>query len=190
MPNGTDSKEYMFMQYMEAGETVLSRGLPKTGQTAVEQAGDDGFYQAGWWQGIKKARTRFIAKTIGDNGDDVVIDLATGLMWAADGGAAGCFNGGEHTWLECFTYLVDFEFAGFSDWRIPNVKELMSIVDNGRQNPAIKEPPFSLTRPVGYWTSTAFRPSIDEAWIVHFLEGVVTHKDKDTYYFHHRSHCC
>ncbi|MBA7609499.1 hypothetical protein ES703_16690 [subsurface metagenome] len=168
---------------MNAEQVILSRGLPKTGEIITTPEGCDGFYQAGWWVGQKEApyKTRFIAKTIG--GDDVVIDLATGLMWAADGNEAGCKNGAAKVWDYALWWPIITAFAGFSDWRVPNVKELMSIVDNGRQNPAIKQLPFSNTVSLGYWTSTTFLPSTDEGWIVHFAEGVVTHKDKDTSYY-------
>ncbi|GAH35530.1 unnamed protein product, partial [marine sediment metagenome] len=70
---------------MDTGQVILSQGLPKTGQETEYREGDDGTYEFGWWKNRLNAnnKTRFIAKTIGVHA--VVIDLATGLMWPADG---------------------------------------------------------------------------------------------------------
>ena len=97
------------MMKMKAYDKILTRGLPKTGQSVVYSAGDDGTYQSGWWRGKLNAnnKVRYIAKTIG--GDDVVIDRATSLMWAADGTAAGCGSGGLFGFdLPCFSVIVRF----------------------------------------------------------------------------------
>ncbi len=57
------------------------------------------------------------------NNDGTISDLATGLMWQkADDGWA-------RNWEEALNYAEDLELAGYSDWRLPNAKELQSIVD-------------------------------------------------------------
>ncbi len=96
-----------------------SRLLPKTQQVTPATAGTDGYYQAGWWKGrdVDTNKTRFIAQTI--DGDDVIIDMATGLMWAADGNEAGCNNGATITWDNGLVYAELLDFAGFTDWRMP-----------------------------------------------------------------------
>jgi len=106
---------------------ILTRGLTKTGQRTEYQAGDDGTYEAGWWIGRLNAdnRQRFYPRTIG--GDDVVLDRATGLMWAADGNAAGCNNGNPILWANGIIYAEGLTFAGFTDWRLPNFIEIVSI---------------------------------------------------------------
>ncbi|KKL08907.1 hypothetical protein LCGC14_2571200, partial [marine sediment metagenome] len=127
---------------METGITILTRGLPKTGQTITYHSEGDGAYQAGWWKGKLNVnnKTRFVLKTI--NGDKVVIDRATGLMWAADGDEAGCNESGILYWDEALPYAYNLTFAGFSDWRIPNINELGSIINFGKETPAIDQPPF------------------------------------------------
>ena len=61
-----------------------------------------------------------------DNGDGTVSDLATGLMWQqADDGIA-------RNWEEALAYAESLEHAGYGDWRLPNAKELHSIVDYSR----------------------------------------------------------
>lgn len=97
-----------------------------------------------------------------DNGDGTVTDLATGLMWQqADDGTA-------RDWQEALAYAENLTLGTHSDWRLPNAKELQSIVDYTRcpditNSPAI-DPIFSCTEiidPSGtsgqypyYWTST------------------------------------
>lgn len=58
-----------------------------------------------------------------DNGDSTISDLATGLMWQmAD-------DGQTRDWEEALDYSEELTLAGYTDWRLPNVKELQSIVD-------------------------------------------------------------
>lgn len=61
-----------------------------------------------------------------DNGDGTVSDKATGLMWSKDD------NGEGIEWVDALTYSQGATLAGYSDWRLPNVKELQSIVDYSR----------------------------------------------------------
>jgi len=167
----------------DAGQNIITRGLPKTGQTTQYQAGDDGNYEAGWWKGRLNAnnRTRFIARTIG--GDDVVLDRATGLMWAADGNAAGCNNGALITWANAIIYANGLTFATFSDWRVPNATELWSIVDAGAGLPRIYQAFFPNTVSNDYWTSTTTSSDILRGQIVtHASPGIHDKLKTDTCY--------
>jgi hypothetical protein len=101
-----------------------------------------------------------------DNGDATITDNATGLMWSQDD------NGEGIVWVDALSYAENSELAGYDDWRLPNVKELQSIVDYSRSitatdaanvGPAI-DPLFnctSITSEAGYddyayyWTSTS-----------------------------------
>lgn len=163
---------------MNTKTITLSRLLPKTGQSIQYKSGDDGTYQAGWWKGLTVAtnRERFIAKTIG--GDDVAIDLATGLMWAVDGNEAGCNNGGDSTWEGAIAYANNLSFAGFSDWRLPNILELISIHDYSIDVPALQEPPFSNTKTETYWASTTLNPQTTWAWSVNADDGLTEQHSK------------
>ena len=155
-------------------KAILTRLLPKTGQFLTHFSGDDGFYQAGWWRGktIATNKTRFILKAI--NGDAVVIDRATGLMWAADGSAAGCLAVGTSI-ANSLIYAEALTFAGFSDWRVPNIKELFSIIDFGiATSPVIAEPPFSNTLiTLPYHSGTVYPLYIDYSYTVNFVSGIV-----------------
>jgi len=97
-----------------------------------------------------------------DNGDGTITDNATGLMWQqAD-------DGNTYDWQGALKYAEELDLAGYDDWRMPNAKELQSIVDYNRSpsttsSPAI-DPLFSCTPiidPDGnpeqygyYWTSS------------------------------------
>ena len=64
--------------------------------------------------------------TFVDNGDGTITDKATGLMWMQNDSGEGM------NWEEALEYAESKEFAGYSDWRLPNIKELQSIVDYSR----------------------------------------------------------
>jgi hypothetical protein len=87
-----------------------------------------------------------------DNDNGTVTDKATGLMWMkVDSGKlkAGKNKDGKLNWQEALDWAEDLEYAGYSDWRLPNVKELQSIVDYTRSpattNSAAIDPVFQTT---------------------------------------------
>jgi hypothetical protein len=57
-----------------------------------------------------------------DNGDGTVTDLVTGLMWQQG-------YSGKMTYEEAVASVDDFELAGYTDWRLPTIKELFSLID-------------------------------------------------------------
>jgi len=61
-----------------------------------------------------------------DNGDGTLTDLATGLMWQKVDSVV------TYNWEQALDYAEDLELADYSDWRLPNVKELQGIVDYTR----------------------------------------------------------
>lgn len=96
-----------------------------------------------------------------DNGDGTISDKATGLMWTKDDSKIGM------NWERALGYAEQSNASGYSDWRLPNAKELQSIVDYERapdvtNSPAI-DPIFNCTSILNesnqvdypfYWTST------------------------------------
>ena len=105
-----------------------------------------------------------------DNGDGTITDKASGLMWMQND--SGFFNAGDDgdgalNWPQALEWAENLEFAGHSDWRLPNAKELQSIVDYSRSpattNSAAIDPIFNcatITDEGGeanfpfYWSST------------------------------------
>ncbi len=140
------------------------RGLLTTGSNINASHGDDGQLKKG---AAFNYQTRLIA------GDLVTIDNVTGLMWAADGNAAGCYNGGTRTWWQAVSWAGGLTFAGYSDWRLPNRRELESIVNTGRWGPAIDPAYFPNTWLANYWSSTSEATADweDRAWRVGFNSG-------------------
>ena len=66
-----------------------------------------------------------------DNGDGTITDRATGLMWEQE------TDDLWKNWEGAFQYCEDLILAGHADWRMPEISELLSIVDYSRVDPAI-----------------------------------------------------
>ena len=87
-----------------------------------------------------------------DNGDGTITDDATGLTWTKEDSGhfkAGTNRDGKLNWQQALQWAEGLDYAGRSDWRLPNVKELQSIVDYTRspdtsRSPAL-DPIFSTT---------------------------------------------
>jgi len=102
-----------------------------------------------------------------DNGNGTVTDTVTGLMWQKQD------DDTERTWDQACTYCNNLTLAGYSDWRLPSKKELMSIVNYGTYNPAIDETYFPGTHASNYWSSTTYAYDTSHAWVVYFGYGYV-----------------
>jgi len=153
-------------------------GLHATGQTDSYMTGDDGYYKNG-------RALSYHTETIA--GDKVTIDHNTGLMWASDGSAEGCFNGQTATWANAITYCNNLDFAGYDDWRLPNRVELASLIDHSRNEPPVDEVYFPNTSisPL-YWTSTTYDRFTDYKWAISFFWGQVQQEHR-LYYGHLRA---
>ncbi len=94
-------------------------------------------------------------------------------------------------WQQKITKNVDWqhaseectkEYAGSYGWRLPTPKELLSIVDNGKYDPAINTDYFPGTNDEWFWTSADFASTADsdlnKAWFVRFDKGFLSHKSK------------
>jgi Protein of unknown function (DUF1566) len=132
-----------------------------------------------------------------DNSNGTITDNLTGLIWLKN---ANCPNG-TRTWQGALDFVVginnganncgDTSNAGShqTDWSLPNIRELFSLVDFAFINPAISNAagtgqgsgsdPFSNFQASAYWSSTsngAFGSSL--AWLVLFFNGLVADNDK------------
>jgi hypothetical protein len=112
-----------------------------------------------------------IAAELTNNGDGTVIDAATGLVWQQG-------EGGSKTWQAALSYCEELTLAGQSDWRLPNFKELQSIVDYTKSHPAIDKTVFSGANSSYYWSSTTYASGAGLAWYVGFSSGYVYYDDK------------
>ncbi|HYC53394.1 MAG TPA: DUF1566 domain-containing protein [Candidatus Binatia bacterium] len=164
-----------------------------TGQTQSFGAGSDGDLE----QGVPRSFT--------DNGDGTVTDAATGLMWEKKDQSGGIHDwGNTYTWTAgtnafngtvALTFLATLNastFAGYDDWRLPNLRELATLPNYDVLEPAAFdafhdgcEPGCSVltcscTAPDGHWTSTTSLEDDSEAWRVHFFAGGVGAVAKST----------
>lgn len=137
-----------------------------------------------------------------DNGDGTVTDKTTGLMWkrcsegqawdasaSACGGAAGVF-----TWQGALQRAQHLNqdlggYAGHTDWRVPNTKEISTIVERACQDPAINLTLFPNTPDAIFWSSSPYLgdyggSSTDTmAWVEAYPVGNAFVKAKsDTHY--------
>jgi nucleoside-specific outer membrane channel protein Tsx len=114
--------------------------------------------------------------------DGTVTDLRTGLMWkrcseGQDWNGSNCIGSGlRGDWAFALNRASQSSFAGYQDWRMPNVKELGSLVEHCRSMPAINTTVFPntiLSPNPAYWTAspTATAGAETRAWFIGFDLG-------------------
>ncbi len=114
-------------------------------------------------------------------------DQRTGLTWARcplgqnwDG--AGCTDlPEEYTWQEALQHSASADTAGFTDWRLPNIKELASIVELACVGPAINLAIFPDTPSWSFWSASPYAGDSNGAWYVYFNDGGDYWSDKSNY---------
>ena len=152
--------------------------VEKTGQTTSHATGDDGDLE----RGVAWPVPRFT-----DNDDGTVTDNLTGLIWLKN---ANCF--GSRTWSQALSDcngltsgscgLSDGSSAG--DWRLPNIRELPSLVDYGGYNPALPSGyPFDGVQSAYYWSSSTSASYPSYAWGVYMSNGGVGIGNKLSNYY-------
>ena len=180
------------------GGSASAGGLPKTGQVLCygitdnssqnpcldgtnTDGGQDGYYQ----KGLPTSGSRFV-----DNADDTVSDNATGLMWKkcseGQSGASCTGVGSTLSWRDALAICEADTTAGFTNWRLPNSLELISLVYYGNVigsgTPVIDTSVFPNTVAGSsyYWSSTTYNESFNEALniAVSFYNGLNTTRGK------------
>jgi hypothetical protein len=159
---------------------VMKTGLPQCSDASgmvipCAGSGQDAEYQAG------------VAASYTDNGDGTVSDNVSGLMWEklADDGSIHDKDT-LYTWANAFSSKIAglnaLSFAGYNDWRLPNIKELQSIINFGVANPSTYPQLTNGCMPgctvltcscnliASYWSSTTVGTGAS-AWVVFFSEG-------------------
>ncbi len=120
-----------------------------------------------------------------DNGDGTLVDSVTGLMWkkCSEGqsyntATSGC-DGTDvtYSWQEALQRASAANsgggFAGHTDWRLPDIKELNSIVERQCINPAINLDIFPATSSWQFWSASPYADAsvTDGAWLISFDDG-------------------
>jgi len=112
----------------------------------------------------------------GDNGDGTVTDRATALMWQKDGSPEGMM------WSQAKEYINKLNrerFAGYSNWRLPTIEELASLMKSGRSKGNLYIDPLFSAKQQYCWSTDTFGPDI--AWYASFKSGMLRH----SYYFYY-----
>lgn len=96
------------------------------------------------------------------NGNGTVTDVRTDLMWkqCVEGQSGSNCSGTASSldWFEALAAAQDATFAGFDDWRLPNVRELLTLVEYCNFNPAINGNYFPGTPLTSVWTGSPAIP--------------------------------
>jgi hypothetical protein len=133
--------------------------------------GDDGY----WEKGVVAQNPRFI-----DKEDGTVTDTLTNLTWTKSAQHFGI--GVVMNWWDGITACNDLDFAGHDDWRMPNTREILSIMDYGYYNPALKpghpfdDIPFGASP---YWSSTTLAVKDLDAFHVPLKNATINHVNKN-----------
>lgn len=117
-------------------------------------------------KGISKKYEAYTYEFYRDDTKSIVIDPTFKLMWQDDNRSYI----GDHKSAK--KYCEDLSYAGYSDWRLPTIKELQSIVDDGRHDPALNKAfKYYNDDNVYYWSSTF--NTLHIAWDLDFSSGLV-----------------
>ncbi len=121
-----------------------------------------------------------------DNGDGTITDRKTGLMWkkcleGVSGVLCDIDSPIHFTWQEALERIGNvnngYGFAGYTDWRLPNIRELVSIVEEQCAYPAINMNRFPTLDPYSWsvWSASPYIDSRltvqDNIWVVSFFDG-------------------
>jgi hypothetical protein len=111
--------------------------------------------------------------------NNVVTDNLTGLVWQEDANLDGL-----KTWVNALSYTEDISICGYADWRLPNSKELFSLIDRSKQGPALPtDHPFTNVQSALndlYCSSTTYAFDPTGVWTVDMFLGGLTPLDKDS----------
>ncbi|MCR6652944.1 MAG: DUF1566 domain-containing protein [Cellvibrionaceae bacterium] len=126
-------------------------------------------------------RNTFDASAVTAESNGVLVDSKTGLMWMRcalgyQWQSGNCVRDesqtAEFTWPDALKAAAEAKaFAGYQDWRLPNRKELASIVEAACHDPAINLTLFPATEAKGYWSSSPNNFAEVLAWGINFTNG-------------------
>ena len=112
------------------------------------------------------------------NGSTVIDDI-TGLQWQDNEAVLTT----AQTWSDAIEYCEDLILDGYIDWRLPNIKELFSIVATSAFDPSIDNTVFLNTVSSNYWSSTSNHYYSSNAWHINFKAGYSDYMSKSSSYY-------
>ena len=113
-----------------------------------------------------------VANAFTDNGNQTITDNLTQLVWQKNPRIDSM------TWEDALQYADTFQLAGYTDWRLPNIKELQSINDEKRGSPSINKTFFPTAITGKYFSSTTLPNQTTKAWYLDTQYGITTYQYK------------
>ncbi|MEA2020064.1 MAG: DUF1566 domain-containing protein [Campylobacterota bacterium] len=118
--------------------------------------------------------TSLNAEFLRDDTNQIVLDKNTNLVWQDD------IHTTTYTWENAISYCENLDLAGYTNWKLPNINELKTIVDDTIYSPSIYSE-FKNTVSSDYWSSTTNASITSHAWTVYINVGATYYDDK-TYF--------
>lgn len=157
----------MTCQALQTGQTTCHDATGK--ERVCRGSGED----AEWRHGLAWPSPRFAVQ------GETVHDRLTGLDWPRQANLAEF----PLTWREALEFVADLNrhnSLGFADWRLPNRRELRSLISHQTRRPALPEDhPFRQVFAGWYWSSTTAAISPAHAWYVDMDGGRMFYGGKD-----------
>jgi len=107
-----------------------------------------------------------------DNGNGTITDHLTNLVWQKEP------NTNAVSWENALLYANNLILENDSDWRMPNIKELQSLNDEGFVSPSVNTNIFSNMGVKKYWSSTTQQNQVANAWYWNTQFGITTYDPK------------
>lgn len=136
-----------------------------TGQYTVYENGDDGAYEIGMRRSLLR-----------DASKEIVIDENTKLIWQD----SAAIVGSAVTQAQAINNCNVLVHGGYSDWRLPAIEELESLIDKSKTTPPRVDTAFVHAAAKDYWSSTSYAALDNHAWFIDLYGGGEGH-DKETY---------
>ena len=114
--------------------------------------------------------------SINQNTVKTILDIQAGLEWQHQGNKAANWTGAK-------AYCEKLVIGNKSDWRLPSIKELVSITNYSKGPPAVNEYFFTATADSEYWSSTQFLESQSHVWYMNFRFGDLYFADMNMFFF-------
>ena len=104
---------------------------------------------------------------------DVILDTSTSLLWQDSAESRDM----TMTYFEAKDYCAKLSISEYSDFRVPTLYELRTIVDYKNYKPASLSG-INYTASETYWTTTEFADDASEVWTINFKKGEYAVKGK------------
>ena len=108
-----------------------------------------------------------------NNSNGTITDTVTGLVWQQ-------VDGGEMTFDKATTYASNLVLGGYSDWRMPSILELNSLLNHDKNNPALNTVYFTATAAQYWWSGQKQVNDATKAWCANAGGGIGNHPVSET----------